>query len=348
MKRVMIVTNSLTGGGAERSLNLVANELTARGWTIALVPINSGPSDLVNPICEVFGLERKWQGGLLETLRATRKFNKVVGSWDPEIIVLNCDLPELFGAFLYSTRILVAVEHINRPWAGRIQLGKFVRYMLKKRNVTWVAVSSHLTIWPNEQVPQAVLLNSISFCSVPAIEKNQSANLETINRLIFIGRLAPQKRPNWLIEIGRQTQLSVEFIGEGSMRETLQLDAEISGVSAHFHGQILEPWSLFAKGDVLIVPSEYEGDGLVVIEGLRLGLPILVADIPDFRRFGFPENNYCKTQLDFSERLNRFSSNILDLIVPVAIASQILDGRSATSVGDSWEKFLSSLHREND
>ena len=36
----MVVTNSLAGGGAERSMNLLVNELASRGMALSLVPIN--------------------------------------------------------------------------------------------------------------------------------------------------------------------------------------------------------------------------------------------------------------------------------------------------------------------
>ena len=92
MWRVMIVTNSLSGGGAERSMNLLANELTKRGWPVSLVPINSGKPDQVVPVCSVFPLNRIWNGSFLNTVVAFWNFNKVVNSWKPDIIVLNCDL----------------------------------------------------------------------------------------------------------------------------------------------------------------------------------------------------------------------------------------------------------------
>ena len=47
MKRIMIVTNSLSGGGAERSMNIVSNEMHMRKWPTILVALNSGPRDLV-------------------------------------------------------------------------------------------------------------------------------------------------------------------------------------------------------------------------------------------------------------------------------------------------------------
>ena len=70
MRRVVIVTNSLAGGGAERSMNLVANKLSELGMEVYLLVINSGGLDLVEPRCAVISLERPWRGGIFPTIRA--------------------------------------------------------------------------------------------------------------------------------------------------------------------------------------------------------------------------------------------------------------------------------------
>ena len=161
MKRVMIVTNSLTGGGAERSMNHLCNELNARGWQVALLPINSSEKDQVTPICEIFPLFREWQGGLFGTLRAILQFNSIVRTWKPNTVILNCDLPELFGTTLRRGIKLVAVEHTSKPWVRRKLLGRIVRKILKMKSLTWIAVSAHLTIWPEKSIPNRVIPNPI-------------------------------------------------------------------------------------------------------------------------------------------------------------------------------------------
>jgi len=339
----MVVTNSLTGGGAERSMNLACNELTRRGWPVALVPINSGPSDQVIPSCDVFPLERKWRDSWLGTFVAIRRFHLVVKMWKPDVIVLNCDLPEFFGATLFSRHNLVVIEHVNRPWITRIMFGRIIRRLLRLRQTKWAAVSSHLAIWPDSRNADAVIPNSILLSRTTTFKVPPMLQTSHVRRLIFIGRLAPQKRPEWLIEIGEKTNLGVEFIGEGSLREAMESVATTRSVDVNFRGRISDPWNLFEEGDLLIVPSEYEGDGLVVIEGMQHETPMLLADIPDFRRFKLPEENYCKSVGDFIYTINRFKEDISNLKVPKEITRQILASRTPETVGDVWEDFLYSI-----
>jgi glycosyltransferase involved in cell wall biosynthesis len=344
MKRVMFVTNSLTGGGAERSMNLVTNELTYRGWPIALVPINAGPVDQITPISDTFLLERQWRGSFANTIKAIWNFNQVVNLWKPDVIVLNCDLPELFGVFMFSSRKLVAVEHVNYPWITRQRFGRFVRKALGIRKITWVAVSSHLTIWPNHEAPLRVLLNAIAIETnsiAPHLDRGAS-NLR-IKRLVFIGRLAEQKRPDWVLEISSQTRLPAEIIGDGLMIDELTQTATTNNLEITFRGQVVSPWSSVREGDLLIVPSQYEGDGLVVIEALHQGIPMLLADTPDFRRFSFPESNYCLEISDFVRQIDYTRDNLNNLLIPEELSKSLLTSRSIQIVGDSWEEFLDHI-----
>ena len=340
----MIVTNSLTGGGAERSMNLVANELTARGLTVALVPINSGLADQVIPKCEVFPLERQWRGSLSNTISSIWSFNRLVWTWKPDLIVLNCDLPELFGALLLSKQKLIAIEHINHPWITRQGFGRFVRKVLEIRKTTWVAVSAHLTIWPGKEIPFQILLNPIIVKSQPIVSNlQQLVRSQKLKRLVFIGRLTEQKRPDWVLEIASQTQLPVEFIGDGIMLKQLEVTAAVKNLSASFSGQVIDPWFLLKEGDLLLIPSRYEGDGLVVLEALHNQVPMLLADIPDFRRFALPEINYCMDVGDFVQRIGLSRNNLNDLLVPEELSMPLLNSRSIRSVGDSWEEFLAVI-----
>jgi glycosyltransferase involved in cell wall biosynthesis len=336
MKRVMVVTNSLAGGGAERAMNLICNELIKREWQVSLVPINSGITDGVVLKCEVFPLERNWNGTLLNTVGSLWKFNKVVSKWNPEIIILNCDLPELFGSLLLSERKLVVLEHTSKAWAKRSTLGRIIRKILTLRKSIWAAVSNHLTIWPNARKPQVILQNSI----ILPEKKIEVSSSNQIKRLVFIGRLSQEKRPEFALEIARATNLEVIFIGEGVLKNELRDNALKGSIKANFLGWMDNPWFNVKSGDLLIVPSSLEGDGLTVVEGLAFGAPMLLADIPDLRRFNFPDKQYCATVNDFVLTISKFKNKITELVLDENSSQAILSTRSINVVGDAWTAFL--------
>lgn len=338
----MIVTNSLTGGGAERSMNLVSNELARRSLPIALVPINSSSADQVIPKCEVFPLKRKWSGNLLDTFYALLKFQKLVKMWKPDFIVLNCDLPELFGALVFGKHRLIVLEHARFPWSQRLRLGRFVRKILEDRKAIWIAVSSHLTIWPNGMNPVYVLQNPL----IPVIGSSPHISGHKIKRLVFIGRLSPEKRPEMALEISQLTRIESIFIGNGVMLEGLKQTAFKKLTQASFLGHIESPWEEIRSGDLLISTSKSEGDGLVILEAMQRSIPMLLTDISDFRRFGFPENNYCTDAQDFVNRINLHINNLEALTIPESISSVILGGRGLENIGNEWEVLINKLVKQ--
>lgn len=340
MRRVMIVTNSIAGGGAERSMNLVSSELTRRQWSVALVPINSSEPDLIVPTCEIFPLNRQWRGGIYGLFLALMKFNRLARSWKPDVVILNTDLPELFGSLLFRNSTLVIIEHSNLAWANRTALGKIVRKILSLRGGVWVAVSPHLRIWPGGKSPRAVLQNPLTPSIASVAQPDSSQHLQ---RLIFIGRMSPEKRPERMLEIAAKCGTKVEFIGEGALKESLQNEATSKNLDVRFHGFVHDAWSFVQPGDLLIVPSASEGDGLIVIEGMKRGIPILLSDITDFRRFALPERNYCRNVEDFVARIDQYGKDLNSLVVPDDIAAPILFNRSLDIVGDDWERFLNSI-----
>ena len=342
----MFVTNSLTGGGAERATNILVNALTDAGAPVSLVTVNYSAADLIIPRCEVFELNRPWQGGLRTLLTAYFQLHAIVKKWSPEVIVLNCDVPELLGALLLGKHNKVVVEHASQPWGTRKSIGRIVRIILKFRGARWVAVSSHLRIWPNNRTPDIWINNAITQkrdeTKTQADEK-QTGFDHKISRLVYIGRLSKEKQPEWVLEIAKQTGLPGIFFGEGRLRDSLSIESSQAGVLTQFPGFVTNPWDSIAPGDLLIIPSVFEGDGLVLVESLAHQVPLLVNAIPDLLRFDLPERNYCDSPSQFIQRITDYSEKLLDLRVPNDVSLKILNQRPPGKVAGKWIDFLITL-----
>jgi glycosyltransferase involved in cell wall biosynthesis len=335
----MFVTNSLSGGGAERATNILVNALHDSGIKVALVPINDGVRDLVEPKCEIFELKRQWQGGIFTLFSAFFSLQRTIRRWKPTIIVLNCDLPELLGSLSIGSHKLIAVEHATFPWTNRIQLGKIVRMLLEFRRVRWVSVSDHLSIWQSKQIA-SVIKNAV--ISQPEFIEKRSIQVERLN---FVGRLSAEKQPSWLVEIAKKTNLPARIIGDGILMEDLQEACKELNNLVEFLGYVSDPWEYFEDSDLLIVPSAFEGDGLVVVEALMRGIPILLSDIPDLRRFELPEINYGKSIDDFSRTILQNLVSIDKLKVSGDIVKNITSNRDPRIVAEQWTKLLKELRQ---
>ena len=236
---------------------------------------------------------------------------------------------------------VIIVEHANPAWSNRSLIGRLIRVLHFLKGTTFVAVSSHLNIWPTTLKPSAVTLNIIPASEI-TVDKH--GNAAQINRLVYIGRLAEiQKRPSWLIGISSQLNIPVLFIGDGAELERLKAYAVTRKVTAQFVGHQLDPWKFISIDDLVVVPSSFEGDGLVVIEAIARGIPVILSDIPDFRRFRLNTNFYAATEKDFVLRIIEGNRQTTNFLVKDSDRARILAGRDKQSVVTSWEKIFHQL-----
>jgi hypothetical protein len=336
--RPLFVTNSLSGGGAERSTNIVVNALLENGLQVGLITINDGHGDLVAPNCTVFELKRPIHGKFFSVVAAFIDLQRAIRIWKPNFVVLNCELPELLGSFSFGKFQLIVVEHSSVPWSNRVHLGRIVRRILNLRSALWVGVSNHLSIWNVQLVPDYIVQNPI--LDLVEVKKKYSGQ---ISRLVFIGRLSVEKQASWIISLGKLTSLPVLVIGDGLLREDLETQSKDSLVSTEFLGFVEDPWKNIENGDLLIVPSAFEGDGLVPVEAFKRNIPVLLNDINDFRRFALPEINYCHEIQGFADRISQFRFNSEKFVVPESCVEKNMTNRSPSDAASRWIEILSRL-----
>ena len=142
---------------------------------------------------------------------------------------------------------------------------------------------------PIEVIPTGVPLpspDSISEESKRRVRQELSVG-ETTPLLLYVGRLAPEKNLDWLLEVFSriregEPEAILVIAGGGSLLGILQARAEELGLgdSIRFLGarSRQEMDSLYAAADVFCFPSPSETQGLVVGEARAAGTPVVVVD----------------------------------------------------------------------
>ncbi|CAN4115919.1 unnamed protein product [Withania somnifera] len=103
--------------------------------------------------------------------------------------------------------------------------------------------------------------------------------------IVHVGRLGVEKSLDFLKRVmDRLPDARIAFIGDGPYRE--ELEKMFHGMPAMFTGMLLgeELSQAYASGDVFLMPSESETLGLVVLEAMSSGLPVVAAragGVPD-------------------------------------------------------------------
>ena len=340
MAELVFVTAALTAGGAERAINQVSKILDAQ-YSVGLICINDSNSDMVEPCKDVTCLNRPYGSKLFPTLVAYVKFVKILLKKKPKYLVLNCDLPEVFGAFSPFGSKIIFLEHAAYPWMGKQILGRFIRSVLILRGAKCIAVSNHLKVWPREKSPDYVISNPV----VASPINYDMTSTVTLKRLVFIGRfMNVYKNPEVVYELCKHFKLKGLMIGEGSEREKIIKLAQEFNLQIDFPGQVTNPWQLIETGDLIVVPSSFEGDGLVVVEAILNGMPILLSDIPDFRRFGLPSSFYCANETEFREKIDSHRSDLRKLCASENLRVALESERGSKQVGSAWSSVLRDLN----
>lgn len=330
------MTNSYSGGGAENSISLLHKSFRDSGIESFLLCLNQ--SETHNRSVSTPGaitLNRGWGDGFFGTLRNFLEFKRVLNSLNSKIIVGNCELPELYLSLISLKNYKAyCVEHTSFPWFGRRTLGYFVRTVLALKKVSWITVSSEAgKIWPTStsslHIPNPI--------AKPSETKKASGEL----KLVFIGRLRKEKRPDWALQVSKFSGIPIDFYGDGPMSAELTDYAQIHEIDAIFHGYTEGVWNQISENSIVIVPSEFEGDGLTVVEAIVRGLPILLADNIDLLRFGLHSQCYSASALEMAESLKMMTSEKLNSFRPTQNQiERYRTSRSLESVTNLWKSIL--------
>lgn len=337
MRHIIILTNALSGGGAEASALILQKELTARSFDVTLIGINKDNPFNIPTTTKVFSLNRDKSKPIRSTIVTLLNFRTFINSQKIDTLIVNCELPELFCLILPRKTQLVIVEHANPTWFQRERLGRFVRSNLRKRKPTLVTVGEHL---------QPRFFEDLEYVHVPnPIEEIDPREMvitkSEITRLVYLGRLsATFKNPLTALRVAEQTNYPLIMIGDGDMLQSLKSYATKHKIDCVFTGFQVNPWRLIRSGDLLLMPSSAEGDGLTLIEAIQRRVPFLASDIPDLNRYGILKSNYCSSFEEFVNRVNIYRHSLDALVVPQSTANTILESRKPSEVVKKWIKVL--------
>lgn len=333
-----IVSNSISGGGAEKSMMAIHKFLIDIGVRSNLIALNLSPDSKTIPF--VIELRRKWKSGPISTWTNFLEFRKSIKIINPDLLILNCELPELYGALLRYKGKIICVEHTSKPWAGKFLLGAITRSILKIKRSEWVTViDKKRKVWMG-----GVVVAHIPNPYHERLSKNRPTGQEST--LTFIGGLKQNKHPEWVIETGLELNLPVQIFGDGVLRSELENKYLKYSSQAKFFGFQSDPWNLVSSKSLVIVPSDYEGDGLVVVEAAISGNPLLLRDNKDLRRFGFNDKHYFKNLEDLILVVKQnFGTRFQNLVVSPSKTNELLVSRSLQKVTNEWLNLILARYK---
>ena len=169
----------------------------------------------------------------------------------------------------------------------------FVRWALRTSDAV-VAISSYTAreIARFAQVPVRVIPYTLGFDEVPQTSRPGRGARQDF-RIVFVGRLVERKGVTHLIEAVRRLPAELHahltVIGEGPERQALEAQARAAGLERRvdIRGRVpdAELRDAYAASDVMVLPSildargDTEGLGVVLLEAMSYGIPVVASDI---------------------------------------------------------------------
>ncbi|NDJ61687.1 MAG: glycosyltransferase family 1 protein [Chloroflexi bacterium] len=157
--------------------------------------------------------------------------------------------------------------------------------------------------------------------------------------VLYVGRLANEKRIDLLIEVARTPGVALTIIGDGALRA--ELEAQFAGTGTHFTGYLYgeDLACAYASADVFMFTGTQETFGQVVQEAQASGLPAVIIDrggITDLVEPGI--NGYI-----CSDDPAEFAAAARRLRDDVALRQRMSQAARAVTEERPWEKIMAQL-----
>ena len=294
MKKIVFVINSLTSGGAERALSILANQFAKKGISVVVYTFDAERSDpryeLSNTI-EVRKLGFQATAPL-KVLRLIQKIRGEIAHERPAAVVAFMDQaniitllagaglntptyvceqvhPEFSSISVMKPRILSTMLNLVRNRAYRLADGIVV---LAEDSVDFFPRALHekISVIPNPiQTPPSESYEG-ELQRPCIVSHGRLVSQKRFDRLILAFSALAERFPDW----------SVSIFGEGPERESLEQIIASCGLNdrVFLKGYTSSPYAVLQNADLYVMSSDFEGFPLALGEAMACGLPVISTD----------------------------------------------------------------------
>ena len=349
INRVTHVITTIERGGAEKQLLTLTSEQAQSGLKVEVIFLK-GKSELKKEF-EESGVE-------VNKLLVGKSFLKQISLLskhlreNPSPIHAHLPKAELLAAIVVPNKFFIFTRHNSEPFwpSGPRIISNLLSKFVCKRASQGIAISNAVKSYliKRGEIPSGYVIdvvyygfqkgtsaNSIGLNFITNLMNNQSSNF----KIGTIGRLVPQKDyptllSSFSIVMKSVPNIELYVVGEGYLQKDLIELGKSLGINDKLHwlGKTEYINEFLSKIDLFVLPSKYEGFGLVLLEAMIAKKPIIAANnsaIPevlgktfeglfstgDIKSLAQQINNIINDK-NFSERLVKSYSSQLNLFDP--------------------------------
>lgn len=201
-----------------------------------------------------------------------RKLENIARKYHITLLHLNNQPIRNFSGFMAARRAgLPVVSHIRtlHTYGFSNIFAKYLNYISPK----FISISGAVEKeWKKYNIKSDIIYN-------PVLLEQPEAPSSKIYDLIYVGRLVGGKGIERLLEEISQFPVppKLAILGDGPLKEKLQERVKKLGLGGQvvFLGHVKRVSSLILQSKILVLPTENEGMGRVIIEAMKLGVPVI-------------------------------------------------------------------------
>ena len=292
MKILYIVPKINNEGGVARVLSVKANYLIKKlGYEVHILTQNKGNFPLFYSFSKkIFFHDMILKGSYFQFINEYRKALKnKIKAISPDVILI-CDngMKAYMIPFILKTKIPIIFEshgsiYIEEKQKHKFQFSTKLKLLFKDYSANkftkFIALS-------NESLKEWNITNGVIIPNPLWFNTNQFSNLKSkrvivvsrhsyekgLDRMLKVWQKVIQKNPEWMLDI---------YVKPNDNREiqTLVNSLNIRG-NVMFHEPVKNINDKYIESSILVMTSRTEGFGMVLIEAMACGLPVLAYDCP--------------------------------------------------------------------
>lgn len=292
MKTILFLVSSVgSTGGIQRNLSMISDELSKKGYKVKILSVfefettpfsyNSDIELLSCKIKETSDLKKQF-------LKTYLQVNKVLKREYYDLLVIEgMGYVNFVSKSIFLRKTTIAVDHEGIQFQTSFGLSSFGRKKAVRnadfiRTLTKNSKNEYVMKYPHSQAQITEIPNPIN--------NNIKANNFDLNsnKMLYVGRLSKEKGitilVESLIELKKRelfdSNWTLDIFGSGPLEAELKKMVAKEGLNSQiiFRGFSKSIHSIYSEYAFLILPSNFESFGLVLVEALKSGIPVLASD----------------------------------------------------------------------
>jgi len=287
---LLFVVKGLDLGGIERIVVDLAVTLHARGIPVEVAVVNDRRSELLSVLAQ-HGITVHRLGGTDRIgVRAALRLARLARQSRFSVVHIHGPLPAILARLVPGHQPLVTTSHT--PLSALRPATRWLWTATARFDAAALAVSSVVaqslpaTITDRVEVmPHGIDTRSVAAAMTRADSNARARSSDFVQVLVVASHREAKNYPNLLRGIRRALDLGASLrvvaIGAGPLLDEHRAIADSLVLTdvVSFRRPTLDVLDVMAASDILVVASDYEGQPLVVLEALALGIPVVATAV---------------------------------------------------------------------